>query len=69
MCEMEKPKTAGCADMRRLRSVDLPTPEGPERTMGRGLGGGWSVEEVVGAMVEVVVVVVVVESGRIGARR
>jgi hypothetical protein len=36
---MEKPKSFGWALKRRLRRVDLPVPEGPETTMGRGLEG------------------------------
>lgn len=31
----EKPKVLGCAAKRRFRSVDLPVPLGPERTIGR----------------------------------
>ena len=56
MCETLKPKVSGWASIRRLRSVDLPVPEGPDRTIGRS----FFVEEgfcVVGAMVENAVVV------------
>lgn len=35
VCETEKPKVLGCAAKRRFRSVDLPVPLGPERTIGR----------------------------------
>ena len=35
VCETEKPKWPGYASNSRLRSVDLPAPEGPETTMGR----------------------------------
>lgn len=49
VCEIEKPKVLGWAAKRRLRRVDLPVPEGPERTRGRGgVGGGdWESEVVV----------------------
>lgn len=35
---MLKPKVVGCAAKRRVRSVDLPLPEGPERII-RGVVG------------------------------
>lgn len=35
--ETEKPKASGCAAKRRLRSVDLPVPLGPETTMTGGV--------------------------------
>ena len=44
MCETEKPKRVGCVANSCLMRVDLPVPEGPEKTMGRdgvedGVGG------------------------------
>lgn len=35
--EMLKPKRSGYSDRRRFRWVDLPEPEGPEMTIGRGV--------------------------------
>ena len=34
--ETEKPNVSGCAAKRRFRIVDLPVPDGPEITTGRG---------------------------------
>lgn len=44
--EIEKPKREGWAARRRFRRVDLPEPEGPDITIGRGVdaGGGVSRE-------------------------
>ncbi len=42
----------GCAAKRRDSSVDLPVPEGPERTRGRGRMAGVGGEEGLGAMRE-----------------
>lgn len=39
MCETLKPKREGCEEKRRLIRVDLPVPEGPEKTMGRAVEG------------------------------
>lgn len=36
--ETEKPKDSGWAAKSRLRSVDLPTPDGPQRMSGPGIG-------------------------------
>ena len=49
MCDTEKPKRSGCAAKSRLISVDLPVPEGPEKTIGRPGG-----EAGVGAILEIV---------------
>lgn len=49
MCETEKAKVRGCAEKRRLRRVDFPVPEGPDRTSGRGTRlGGWPLADVGG---------------------
>lgn len=42
----EKPKREGCVAKSRVISVDLPVPEGPEKTMGRVVCG-----ELVGGIV------------------
>ena len=38
MCEMLKPKLSGYFFRSRFRRVDFPEPEGPETTIGRGVG-------------------------------
>ena len=47
MCETESAKRSGYALRRRLIKVDLPEPEGPETTIGRGLVSEMGVRELV----------------------
>lgn len=35
VCDTLKPKREGCAEKSLARRVDLPVPEGPEKTIGR----------------------------------